>query len=395
MRLPFGLGEKNGEELLAIFDIESGSVGAALVLVHPEHEPTVLYTTRKSFTYMDELDFERFEQAMRATLLDTALALQQEGIPRIAEIGAPTRIKDVYCVFSSPWYMANTRLVRRERQRTDTLRQSDIEELVANCAAEFKESDAVADGENMDGGPAVIEKNAIAIKLNGYPVTAVAGKQARRVDVAVFVSLVGADVLKHVREVVAQVFHHNRPNLHSNGLVLFSTVRDLYPTLERFLIVDVGAEITEVMLVRDNAPLENASFPYGLHTAARDLAAGGSISLSEGLSQLRVGIEHGGPRMERVRERWRDQFAETLAELGTETAVPRTIVLSAPDRYLPWFRDIVTTERFAPLTFTDETFTVMPLSRTSVQAHIAVAGDAEPDTPLSLATLFFNKIRHG
>ena len=79
----FGLGssQKISSPVL-IFDIGSGSVGAALVDITGVI-PTMLWNVRRPFPFQEKLEYSRYRKGMLETFSSVAALVQKEGILKL------------------------------------------------------------------------------------------------------------------------------------------------------------------------------------------------------------------------------------------------------------------------------------------------------------------------
>jgi hypothetical protein len=106
--------KKPEEEIVAIFDIGNGSVGGALVKFSKRDHPVILYTHREPLTYMIHPTPKHLLGSMLKLLKSVATHLAKEGLihVRTSPFGGH-RLRDVHCVFASPWYISQNKNYHR------------------------------------------------------------------------------------------------------------------------------------------------------------------------------------------------------------------------------------------------------------------------------------------
>ena len=102
---------KKKERKVAIFDIGSGSVGAALALIPTDGQaiPTILKSFRTEITEKESLDFETFLNDMLKALDSSIQKLYA------AKLGS---FDEIVCVLTSPWYLSETRVIKMEKEHS-------------------------------------------------------------------------------------------------------------------------------------------------------------------------------------------------------------------------------------------------------------------------------------
>ncbi|MBI5005309.1 MAG: hypothetical protein HZC03_01765, partial [Candidatus Lloydbacteria bacterium] len=188
------------------------------------------------------------------------------------------------------------------------------------------------------GAAALLEQKIIQVRLNGYATQKPYGKRAQDIDVALYVSASPQSFLNTIHTFIGDIFHRDADQYHSLALVSFSAFRDMFPEREHFLICDIGGEVTDLSLVKNNMLVETVSFPKGMMTLMR-----GAVSLlnrppEEVLSRLVLYFDgrHDdtssvklGPSIEEGRNSWLSSFREAVAELKSRNALPNEIEITA------------------------------------------------------------------
>ena len=111
--------KKNKKELSIIFDIGSGSVGAALVELSYFNKPTILYSTRKDIAFKEEVNPDKLLSSMKIAMESVALNVQKIGFKNEALVRLKNKdIGTIYCVFSSPWYLAQPKKITQTDRKS-------------------------------------------------------------------------------------------------------------------------------------------------------------------------------------------------------------------------------------------------------------------------------------
>lgn len=354
-RLPFA---RPTLPLTALLDIGSGSVGGALV-EDVAANPTVRFTTRKSFPFSLEVSAESLERAMLAALFVVARRLEEavRSLERDEERRAA--VGEAVAVFSSPWYAGKTAVVRIEREAPFTVTRRIFAETVADAERSFAkpEDDAL-----------LLERSVIQTIVNGYRTSRPVGKRGATLDLALYLSALPRGVAEKARGAIGRAFPGRPVSLHSFGLVAFSALRDLFPEKDHFLLLDVSGEVTEVLLVRDGVLLENASFPLGHNFLIRRLLAARPAETAESSrSLLSLFLSGRAAPAEREKiagalakagEEWQKRLEKLLANLAEGMLLPMTVFLAADAGPAAWFAERLRQPGFATLTLTQEPFSV-------------------------------------
>lgn len=260
------------DELALVFDIGSSSVGGALVVLDRENVPRVLYATRYSMVFQQELDFERFVSSMLETFSTVAVDLQQKGMEYVNEYrqGDDMAINRALCIYSSPWYTAQTKVLKRTEDKAFTVNQKLIDDLVAREQEQFKGGNASGDKVEHDGH--IIEQKVTGILLNGYSThDIVDGRTALELSVTMSMTMIASDIVNAIEERLQKVFTVELIDHHSFGMAGFTVLRNMFPEVHDFMFIDVSGEVTDVTFGKDDALLDTVSFPIGKNYIVRQL----------------------------------------------------------------------------------------------------------------------------
>lgn len=261
--------KKAKPKLVAVFDVGSGSVGGSLVSIARGSLPEILFSTRENLVFQDELDFERFIKSMQSTLSSVCEVIAHEGV-RALDI-RERDIREVHCVFSSPWYVAQTKIISIKNEKPIVVNKKFVQGLLEKERSVFKNSSGVSSSEKAEGGIDMIEGEILDIKLNGYKVPDPVGKKVRDIDIAMYMSVASRKTLSHALNVFEKFFHTEDIYFNTSANAYYKVLEGIVPSPD-FLIVDMSSEVTDIFLVENGRLLSNSSFPFGINYVIRELA---------------------------------------------------------------------------------------------------------------------------
>jgi len=161
---------------LIVFDIGSGSVGAALAILSPKKLPKILYSTRNAISFHQTAPrLDKLTKAMLATLLNTMFEVQSVTPQLLKNEGIFLKNKLVdhaLTTFSSPWATVEIRRLSIKKEEPFTMTRQ-----VAEVAERFvQEATSKFIGENTKNTPiksrnrnmASVDCEIIRTTLNGY-----------------------------------------------------------------------------------------------------------------------------------------------------------------------------------------------------------------------------------
>lgn len=349
---------KKKDELVLVFDIGSSSVGGALVWMQESGTPRIIYATRETVLLEKELNVENFLNLTLRSLKVVVAKMCKQGL------GKPGR---VFCVLSSPWFHSETREIKLEKNSpfvfnaklADTLTQKEISLLMEDYLSKHGESTAKI---------LPIEMKTMNVNLNGYEVTNPNDKKAQSLDMSIFISFSEEDFVKKVEEIVGQHFHTDSIKFSSFLMASFVVARDMFINQDKFLLINIGGEVTDISMIKKNVVKDSVSFPVGCNFITRGLAKDLDIHLDEANSFLQAykdnHISESANRklndsIKVLKNDWLKVFQESLNNLSHDISIPATIFITVDQNLAPFFSEIIKDEQLNQYTLTESKFRII------------------------------------
>lgn len=385
--------EKKKESRHVIIDIGSSSIGVALAQISAPGRAHILWATREDMVFQADLNFSRFFDAMCAALERSLVRLQNErhDIP-----------KEFLVSFASPWYVAQTRVVRVGPGTSFTVTQKGINKLIEREVEAFRNYRLPNYQRVVEEATEVLEAQSIQIKLNGYDVASPYGMSAKEMIMAVYVSMSPKRVLDAVGNIIIKHFHRRRVAVHSFPLVAFSAIRDIFVEAKDFLFLDISGEVTDVSIIRDDVLLETVSFPLGKNFLIRRIVNALNTVPEEAVSLLRIYMEGTADETTKrniqtvliaARNEWLKLFAEVLGTISKSLPLPHRVFFTADADVARWFSEAIQHESLRKYIFTDEPFQVTIFDTPILSGFSTVAPETIHDPFLLLEAMFIAKVK--
>lgn len=387
MWLPFA-GKQN--KVIAIVDIGSASVGAALVSIAGSEtriKPEVLFYEQEQTPVENEPSFDRFSaeisKALRAVL--TRLLKAGKGSP------------DEYVVFlASSFVVSQTKVVSYQEDKPRPFTRKMLEGMTRQGADDFYVRNVQSTRDFC-----VIENRLMQITLDGYEIAEPYGNAARQIKIAQFLSGSPASIVNKLSDDIIAVGHRDNIQFHSYAFAAWSALRNNAISGKDFLAIDVSGELTDIIVSSDGILMENISFPYGLNKIVRDLAAAQGTVAAEVNSQLNLLAAgklapEAKQKMEQalraVREKWMTGIKDSLTLALDNSMLPVNITLTGDTPLNQMFIDWLSTDELKKYTLGRGTFRTQPLDR-ELYAEVAGWTSRVPDTYILLESLFCEKLK--
>jgi hypothetical protein len=396
-------GKKDKKMYAIIFDIGSGSVGGAVVEFSSNEKiiPEILYALRTPISYQKHLRPDRFLNEMLISLNSVSQDIEKNGLRKLKSYRFA--IEDIFCVFSSPWYAAQTKILKLKRREPFTLTAGSIMKIIARADSHFRKTSEVPGRNQKEEDMKLIERNAIQISLNEYPTEKPFGKKARSADIALYLSMISNDVYIKTRDTLKNTFNTDSISYHSFALSSFSALRDVFASEKNFLIMDISGELTDILLVREGVLLETISFPLGKNFILRYISESLDTIPEEAHSLIRAYLENKGDGgksskfdkiLLQMKDKWLAAFRKALSDLGEGLPLPRTIFLTADIDLGNWFAETINNDDFSKNTLAEAPFTVVLVKDKQLEEYVHTQKGVPSDFFIALESIFFQNVLH-
>ncbi len=384
---------KSGQHFIIVFDIGSASIGGAFVSVDPTRPPEIIFTIRRDIPFQEKLNFQRFLDAMIKTLEEIFVAMQKAG--------GGVVVDQAFCVLASPWYASQTRLVRYDQPTPFVVTPSGLDKLIQKEIETFRSSKLFAHSKVGNVAPEIMEANNIQMKLNGYEVRDPKGKKTSELEVALYISMIPANIHQSINESIRKFWHLPSVRFSSFSLTAYDTIRDMFTEESCFLFMDISGEVTDISLVKDRVLLESISFPAGKNMLVRAVAKAMGSTIEVARSEMDLHLDGKATKehskqiadiLDKETKEWKLFFEDALAQFAIEFPIPRSIFFTADDNVSAWFEGAIKQANFARFAQEDSQFTVRSLGNQFLSKFVQVLEPDEADPFLSIETIFANKL---
>lgn len=251
----------SSKELDLLVSVGSGNVYGAVVELRKGTKPHILHTFESKFPIKKTTDSEAIVAHMLGAVHTTVTELMSEN---------KSRIKTAHVVLASPWFSSATKILSDQKSEpvtvTDKLLQSMADSYIQETFGGKSASSLQSSGLQS------IERSVFDIRLNGYDTEHPQGKTAQTIDLSVYVSVSPEAINKKIESELYTIVHPARIVFHTFPFIAQSALRSLFSEQSDFVLVDIGAEITDIVVVRRGSIHSLVSFPMGAHQLVRSVA---------------------------------------------------------------------------------------------------------------------------
>lgn len=239
-----------------IINIGSGNVSGAILELRQSVKPKIVCFHSFSFMVGKDLKSERLENHMLGAMQRVVSILTHE---------FKKKIKKTHIIFSSPWFLPFSKLVEIKKDQPFAVSQKIIQKLIT-------EEITGAIKTSVDNDSTLIENAISHIKLNGYETRNPYSKLAKTVDVSLYASTVPIKIRKKIESELYRMIHPASIEFHTFPFVAWNSVVSLFNPKEDFLLINVGGEVSDILITRRGAISASLSFPIGINHILRKTA---------------------------------------------------------------------------------------------------------------------------
>lgn len=392
---------KSKKEINLIIDIGSGSVGVAVVSVcsDPNIVPEILYTNRKEIKYYGGLNSRRFLFSMINAFEEALTDLQKNFISISKNI---INIKETHCFFSSLWHISQTRVLINENGKDTKIIKSLINRIVEKESKIFETSTLKGDIDISAEDIQIIEKKIMQIKLNGYETSEPYSKMAKTLEINFFISAVSKKVIKILEESFFRFFNNKIIQYHTFINTAFVTLRDINPTINDYLFLDISGEITEIAIIKNGVLFDSISFPFGKNSIVRKLSEALGTNKEEAISRaslyksndsIKIANSKISKIIENLMKEWHKLFDISIKQLLSNIALPQGVFFMSDDDVSQLVGDFIKLYKFDNIDTFEKLVNVKFIDNEIFEEYVKYNNQGEKDQFLSLETIFLKKMK--
>ena len=362
-----------------LFYIGNGLVKCAMVNNATGSLPEVLFWEKLDITHPETIDQEGLHKAT-VSALD---AVCRTSNARLLSGGIKNkRISRIFCVFSSPWYSSETKVLRTSKLEPFMVKEDTVRHFI--------ESSRMETGEGAPEKMAVLERKIIKTSLNGYVTEKPIGKRANILEVSVIESFIDESFLKEVEKTILRYFEGDEKHFHSLALVSFAVIRNLFKAEKGFIMVNMTSLLTEISLAKDGLLHETTTLPLGSQKLVQMVTERLKVTPAVAVTLLDLYQKEQAESsvkeklrliIEEFKKSWGESLKEALSHLSGGLSLPDTCYLICQTNLRNLFSGFMEGEKFR----------VENISDASLSPFIRFKTES-PDPSVAIMALFANII---
>jgi len=362
---------------VALIDITSSSIGGAYLALAHGKPPVILYTTRVP---LEPHATEPLDEALPRTLEALLHLMATEGAVALRASAGTGHPDEVFVSLTSPWQIGSvhSKVIEKDKPFIFT-------HQVLSAASQSVE--------NPPAGFTRMSDLVLATMLNGYEIDSPIGKKVNRAELFILSSSIQEDVLALVRKAVRKAFHTAHVDFAAFMSEAYAGLADLYPHQRDFMLIDIGNETTDTILVKHGLLVNVSSIPHGvgeITRAARGVGVSSPVvpmegPLAPGILDTRRNTSFAS-KIDESEAAWLAVLRETLAVQASQEPLPRTVFLLAEESVRDFLRRLLDAPSLRTLWLTDEPLSAIPLTNQQFLSSVqAATGESFPPSIALLA----------
>jgi len=322
---------------VALIDINSSDVGAALVRIEEGKPPSLCYSVHIP---LEGSGGNLTAEALLA-LEEIGNRLVREGAPALRAVVGEGRVDRVLVSLGSPWQEASIETKKVQKAVPFTYTKSFTVDLL---------------GPAVDVSGRSVTRTVIATLLNGYLTPEPYGKQAKRAEAIVLTTSLDNEIVDSVEKILRSAFHTRDIQYSSFLEAAYHSIQSLYPHEKDFLFICVTREATEIISVKRGYLLDAGAISCGSSSFSTAQGCVGSLS---GL----------------------------LREFAARHALPRTIFVLTDDKSAGTVKEAFNDSSLHTLWLSDVPLATIPVQASQFSGAVKTQGFAEGNARIAMLAL--------
>lgn len=312
--------QKNNSSYSLFVSLKSSSIDIQLVKISSNNKREVLFCNRNILLLENSQDPQLYTKTYIKEL-DQTLKNNQLQISRLAE----NKELQVVFVLYTPWFTSHIDSLFFKEQITLNEKFIDAE-LEKKSETELK----------------LLEKHIIKIETNGYSVTDIEDLVCSNVKIDVYSSFISRETHATLIKTIKQYFPKTKEFLCKTSPMMFTQAINTFMVREdNEVFINITGEITEVGIIEDDALVQFATFPIGIHDFVRATQSNIKSYDYDLLYQKEITIKSAKDtaRFEQLKQDWINSLTQTLTY--SKQHIPNKVLILGHYKTLEFFSTLL------------------------------------------------------
>src|SRR3989344_1589486 len=354
----FSFGSANKSRQRIVLDISSSQVDGALINFGAEGSCEVIKSFHSENIVLPEVDLPALWRKLEKLAGDAVKELSP----------ADLKVDEAMVIFSSPWYFSETHHIFQKFDVPETINKEFADNAVKGESEKFKktvfERFRIADKDAL-----VLPIEMMQARLNGYPTSSSGleflGKKAEIFEAFLYLSVLFAPAADSIKNILENA-GIRKIDITSSPFVFYRSASQIQKT--NFVVVDIGGEVTDVILIRGGVISDILSYGRGFNHAVRKVSSAFKVGLEEAMALIASSAENKleAGLNERVKgglkdaaNEWQNLLKEAAERLASRELLPEKIIFLGYASGFDEFKDAARRQELAHFTVLGRPFSVL------------------------------------
>lgn len=390
----FGLGKNSKKQIIAVLNFSSSSVGGMLIRQNENNLPEIISSSRVPVNFLLDVDFEAFWRCAQKALDEIFVSLLKS---------YPKGPDKALCVFGSPWFISEARIVNFTRKEKFKITKKLLEDILKKEEEKFR-AEFSSRFSNLKIQPEILEHEFMKAELNGYYTNSPLDKIAKNLKIYIYISMGIQQVQEKTKKEILKHFGHIQIMFKSLPSLFLKVLSSIVNTKEGFMLIDISGEITDILLVQKDNLEEFFSFPKGKNFLLRKICASLNISPAEADSIIKTHLRGHTQEMKlskleelvnQAATEWSDSLYKVFQQINEARTIPMEIFIMGANAISEELIKPIQEERFSKLSASGNPFHATKILPESMEHYFKFAQGVSlegTDSCLMMESLFANKI---
>ncbi len=334
----------------AVIEIGSGSVLASVISSDSTKlHPDIVWSKRDFAVLEADFDFEHSIKSILTTLMNSFMTLDNEGRSGLREKTGQPGFDKLLISISAPWAHTISKVVEYERDEPFVITEDLIDSLAAEASKRTLEALKQADNA-PNQGLSIITKAITDITGNGYQTQTPIGQSVQNLAVTQVSALADTLITGAVSDLCEKLFPNIDTERFSTMIIFQTIIKELYPTITEYCLVNLTYEATELAIVRNGVLQYSTHTNIGLNTIIRNLAIrlktpeADAATLLKNLYQtntLSSLSEKQQEALQLILQEYQSALEVLFHETGDSLSIPKIIFLHGSNEHEQFFDDVI------------------------------------------------------
>ncbi len=313
--------KKIGSRLVLTLDIRSSSIGGAVSRIYEDNRPIEIISSIRDFFYFDEItDTDSF--VTRAEISLNKVLDQLIHKEKYTET-----IESVNIFYGAPWYKNLIENFKTEinAARPILFTKKYLDKILKNTTKELPEDQMI------------IDRELLAIFLNGYYTKNPFDKEAKSVDLSFYFAVLNDKVKNNVTNIIKKFIKVKNINHHSHTIAFYNLLKNVIHPPESYVMLDISGEVTEISIIKHEHLLKIISVPHGNSYFVRKMMAKTGHDFMTCLNEMKTKNK----LLESIAiDEWRNDISKEVIASKIHS-LPSTVYVSTADETRNFTRDLL------------------------------------------------------